>query len=153
VNAVAVDNRAAMTSLPEGYISRPATKNDLEAVVALINAHAWATISAKVTTVETQRLEWETPGFNLDTDTRVVVAPDGQLAGYMQVWDTSEPHSGLWSWGRVHPDHRGKGIADCLIEWTELWACQSGPEGARVALIRRDVPCARKMAEGCYPPQ
>jgi hypothetical protein len=46
----------------------------------------------------------------------------------------------------VHPDYKGMGLADCLIAWTEARASQldpHAPESLRVALLRRDTPCAR----------
>ncbi|MFZ5915428.1 MAG: GNAT family N-acetyltransferase [Chloroflexota bacterium] len=120
---------------PAGFETRPATLQDLEAVVALINAAALADIGMKRTTHEERLTEWTLPQFNLNTDTRLVYAPNGRLAGYVELWD-GEPHVRFYQFGRVHPDFRGRGIGGFLLDWAKARARQSlplAPAEARVS--------------------
>ena len=56
----------------------------------------------------------------------------------MEVWDLFDPHTRINIWGRVHPDHQGRGIATSLLRWAEVRARQAiprAPHGARVAML------------------
>ena len=122
-----------------GYTVRPATMNDIEQAVVLFNVCTQETQGANGTDVDHVRTEWGTPNFDLETDTRLVFAPDQMLVGYIELWDTQEPHVKLHCWGRVHPDHRGQGLGTALLEWAETRAQESldrAPKGARVTLTQ-----------------
>ena len=108
-----------MCKLPEGYQDRPANMDDLEAAVALFNACSRDELGVDTATVEDNRLEWLTPGFDLSRDTRLVIAPHGQLVGYCEVWDQGDPHVSTQVWGRVHPDFTRQGIGSYLLTWAE----------------------------------
>jgi len=130
-----MDNR--IHGLPAGYISRPATFDDLEGVVGAINAASVKLIGASLFTVDEFRLEWDLPTFHLDTDTRMVVSPQGQVAGVLEYWDLNEPHVRYDLWGRVHPEHEGMGIGSHLLAWIDERAKRSilsAAKGARVVL-------------------
>lgn len=97
---------------------RAATLDDLEQAVPMFNACARAMTGRDEFSVEQYRGEWQDPAINLETDTRVVLTPEGQLVGCMEVWN-STPHVFNWVWGRVHPDYSGQGIGSALLEWAE----------------------------------
>ena len=59
--------------------------------------------------------EWNQPDFDMTTSTWVIFSPKNQLAGYAEVWDTGEIPVQPSVWGRVHPQHRGKGIGAYLM--------------------------------------
>lgn len=123
--------------LPQGYAVRSATMSDLEGTVSLFNLCALDLTGEAPHNVDGQRVEWQTPEFDLDRDTRVVLDPRGRLVGYAEVWDLEEPHVRVHSWGRVHPEHRGLGIGSTLLEWEEeraRRAIAAAPEGTRVTL-------------------
>lgn len=123
--------------LPKGYQFRPATMDDLEASVRMFNACSRQLIGVDEYTVKEYAPEWQSPGFNLKTDTRLVLAPDGQVVGCYEVWDLDEPHVNVYCWGRVHPEHTGLGIGSYLLHWAEERARQAisnAPEDARVVL-------------------
>jgi mycothiol synthase len=123
--------------LPGGYVSRPATMDDLEAVIETINAATRDLIGVDKFTVEDYKIEWASPAFKLETDTRLVMSPEGQVAGIYEFWDLIDPHVRFGVWGRVHPRHEGKGVGSHLLAWIDQRAARSlekSPQGARVVL-------------------
>jgi mycothiol synthase len=62
--------------------------------------------------------DWSSPGFDLARQTRLVLAPDGAVAGYAALW-ASAPYTLLEQWGRVHPAHTGRGLGTHLLGWAE----------------------------------
>jgi mycothiol synthase len=129
--------RELETLLPAGYSARPAALSDLEELVAVFNASAEKLIGSSTKyTVAQQKTALTTPGFDVATDSWLVIAPDGKIAGYSQVQDFA-PHVSLYCWGRVHPDHEGKGIGTYLLRWSEIRAREAVakvPEDARVVM-------------------
>lgn len=122
---------------PPGFSARAARTEDLKAVVALLNASSMELFGVKRHDPEKQRMEWRTPGFNLATDTHVVLSSEGKIVGYAEIWDVDSPHVQIHSRGRVHPEFRGLGIGSFLLEWEETRAREAisnAPPDARVTL-------------------
>lgn len=137
MESMVIDNLDLTNHLPQGYISRPATMDDLEAIVETINTATRERIGRDKLTIGDFKVDWELQHFNIETDTRMVISPDGQVAGIYEYWDTDEPHVRYVVWGRVHPDHEGLGIGSHLLAWAEQRASRSvmnAPDGARVYL-------------------
>jgi len=123
--------------LPAGYSARPATLADVSEVVALMNLSSQALLGVDGNTVDEWATEWQTPGFELSANTRVVVAPGGELAGYANLWDNA-PHVQFEQLGRVHPNHTGRGVGSYLLAWVEQRASEilpMAPHSARVTLV------------------
>lgn len=117
---------------------RPARMEDVEAVTTLSNICSVEEVGAAQFLIEDNRSWWQSPGFNLATDTQVVVTPDGAVVGYADVWDT-EPHVHIHGWVRVHPDYRRNGIGAHLAQWLERRSRESvprAPADARVTLLQ-----------------
>ncbi|HJW82750.1 MAG TPA: GNAT family N-acetyltransferase [Anaerolineae bacterium] len=142
----------ATAVLDGGYLMRPATLDDLEAAVAVFNACSRQLVGSDEFNPETYRAEWQIPGLNLETDVRVVFAPDGQLVGCMEVWDLSDPHVRINLFGRVHPAHQGRGIGTALVQWAETRARQAiarAPDNARVFMRTTELD-ADTAAQGVF---
>jgi mycothiol synthase len=139
-------------SLPEDFVVRAPTMDDVEAVTAMLNECSMVDAGLKEEAVEDMRKLWQTPDFNLETDVRLVVDPGGQIAGYVEVWDLAEPHVKSFVWGRVHPAFRGRGIGSHLIRLSEDRAGQTltkAPPEARVAVVN-DADARNKTAQALF---
>ncbi len=124
--------------LTNGYWMRPAALDDLPESVAMFNAYSRQLLGADEVAVSSYRLEWTVPALNMDDDIRVVLTPTGQIVGCMEVWDLYSPHTRINVWGRVHPDHQGRGIATAMLRWADERARQAiprAPDHARVAIV------------------
>lgn len=123
--------------LDNNFVVRPATLDDVEASVAMFNAVSQRIIGTDEFSVDEYRSEWQIPGLNLETDTRLVIAPDGQVVGCYEVWDLNDPPVRIGTWGRTHPDFCGMGIGSMLLEWAIERASEvlpRAPEGVRVVM-------------------
>ncbi|MFQ6100754.1 MAG: GNAT family N-acetyltransferase [Anaerolineae bacterium] len=127
------------TTLPEHFTIRPATMDDVKAVVDLLNTCSVEQIGKPHVEVHRILGEWGSPTFDLETCTRVVLTLDGKLVGYVEVWEMEPRAQRIYCWGRVHPWYKGQGLGTALIQWAEEQARQAmskAPEGARVSLLQ-----------------
>ena len=118
------------------YTVRPAGRDDVEAAVALFNACSRHMFGRNQFNANDVRTEWGTPGFNLESDTRLVFHED-RLVGYVEFWNLTAPYVRPMFWGRVHPTHRGRGVGSALVNWAEARAQRSlalAPPEAQVTL-------------------
>ncbi|MBN1640363.1 MAG: GNAT family N-acetyltransferase [Anaerolineae bacterium] len=131
------------------FTFRPATLDDVEGAVALVNACSFELIGRPEYNPEQFRNDWQSPSMHLETDLRVFLNRDGEMVGYAGVWDM-EPHVQIFGWANVHPQWLGRGIGAYLERWLENRARQAvpkAPAGARVILEQRrltvDAPALR----------
>jgi mycothiol synthase len=129
-------------SLPQHFTSRPATLDDVETVVDLLNACSIEQIGKPRSEAHEIRNDWQSPTFNLETDTLVIVAPDGSIVGHAAVWD-SAPHVRIYMMaGDVHPEYKGQGVGTALCRWAEERGRQAvleAPAGTRVTVAQERV--------------
>lgn len=128
--------------LNAGFSVRPASMDDVEMTTHLFNRCSLDMIGAEDFTTREVELDWQTPGFDLSKDSRVVFNPDGELVGFTSVWADSEIPVHPFVWGRVHPDHRDLGIGSEMLEWSferARDAIHRVPQDARVAIIAYSV--------------
>ena len=110
--------------LAPGLALRSAQWADLNAVTQLIYdvCEADGDVTVAVTPEEL-KLEWQTPGFDLETDSIVAVTEAGRIVGYEEFVDEHE-HSKLRTDGYVHPHFKGLGIGTALLRVIEARARQ-----------------------------
>ena len=109
-----------IVELPEGFTIRAAILEDLKPALDLFNRWSRSVIHEdELTDVVALHTEWVSPGFNLAEDTRVVLAPNGELVGYVEVWTTAKPPVHPWIWARVDPQYEGLGIGTSMLAWAE----------------------------------
>ncbi len=123
--------------LPAGYTARPATRADAAAVTDLLNADAQRTMGATPHSLDECYQEWATPNFDLAGSSCMVFAPDGRLAAYAELWDTSEVPTLPFIVGATHPDFWQQGLGRALLDWAAGLAgraLQKVPPEYRVAV-------------------
>jgi mycothiol synthase len=123
--------------LPEGFTSRPAVMDDSKAVADLFNAMEMWVSGTPELEEEELRADWGAEAFNMETDSLVVLGPDGQPLGEVELWDRRPPHVHLFAFAVVHPDWMQRGIGAYLAEWLERRArgnLGKAPADARVVL-------------------
>ena len=101
------------------FTLRPVTMADLTVVTKLLNKSAIDQTGVPDMTESLLKSEWTGPGFHLEESVRVAQTPDGQIVGYIEVWDTDPLPVSNWVWARVHPDFEGLGIGSALMKWAE----------------------------------
>ncbi|MDX1990814.1 MAG: GNAT family N-acetyltransferase [bacterium] len=115
-------------TLEGNLLVRPVRMDDFDAALKLFNLCTKLEIGVETNTGEELRNEWNTPNWNMETSTRGVFTPEGEMVGYVEVFDIREVPVRPNIWGRVHPDYRGRGIGGMLLDW--------GVERARQAIDR-----------------
>ncbi|MBX3015296.1 MAG: GNAT family N-acetyltransferase [Caldilineaceae bacterium] len=113
--------------LPSGYQLRPPTLADVPATVAMLNASALDTVGTPQFTEDEFEADWQEPGFTLATDSRLILAPDGQVAAMTDIVFRT-PYVRHFVWGRVHPQHRGLGLGTILNHWAAARIHERLPE-------------------------
>ncbi len=110
---------------------RPFTFEDAQAVVDLFNAKSQHLFGRNELNIDQMMNEWTSPGLNVEEVIRVVEDENGQIIGYIDVWDTSPPHVIKYAWGCLHPQH-----------WDEQLFKQMISMGGRLC-SKTDRSCAR----------
>ena len=117
-----------MTNLNlEKFTIRPARMSDLPNAVKLFERCAKAVIGTSDVNPDEVKNEWQAPKFSLQESVRVVHNRDGQMVGYVEVWDIDVIPVNIWVWLRVHPDYKGQGIGSMLLDWAEKRASKAIP--------------------------
>jgi mycothiol synthase len=136
-------------TLPAGYASRPATWDDLDAVVELFNACDRADVGFEEPIRGHLEEEWRSPTFDLASSTLMVHAEDGTVAAYAQASGLN-PQISLDGFGGVHPDHRRRGLGAALTGWIEERAAAVGAPKLHNAVTSTDEPANRLLERRGY---
>jgi mycothiol synthase len=115
-----------IVELPEGFTARGAHMEDVDPAFMLFNRWSRSVIGRdEVFDPQAIRREWISPGFDPARDICLVFAPNGQMAGYTEVWTNSTPLVHPWVWGRVDPEFEDMGIGTWMLHWVEGRALQA----------------------------
>jgi mycothiol synthase len=112
-----------MTQLPAGYSMRSATFEDLPDVVGLFDAADAAYGLAPGMDLDLFRTQFQGPGFDPERNTFLITAAGGRLVGYGDVSEELE-EGAVTHFGRIHPDHLGKGLGGWLLHHLERRAVE-----------------------------
>ena len=121
------------------YTARPARLEDADAVCALCNVHSMKWKGICTHDAREIEVEWQSPGFCLDTDTCVIHNQDSHLIAYAAVWDTNEPHVNVYGLFYIRPEHEDEALEESLLIWLEdraRGAIDRAPADARVILAQ-----------------
>ncbi len=107
-----------MPELPAGYAVRPASADDLDAIVELFDACDVWDFGRTDSVREHLDADWVAPGFDPAADTWLVTGEGGGVVGFAYV-QGMPIEAARDAFGRVHPDHHGRGIGAFLVRATE----------------------------------
>ncbi len=138
-----------MMGLPEGYTTRAPNREDAETVAALIYASELADNGASDMSLDELLDDWHS--LDPTEEAVAVVAPDGTIAAYADVFNRSYVTVSVF--GYVHPDFRSLGLGTYLVAWGERWTRErmpNAPENARIVAqhyINRSNEAAQRLLE------
>lgn len=115
---------------------RPTVMDDLKSVVELLNTRAHMLTGASQYSEQETLVEWSEPDWDVSEDSRIVIAPDGDVAAWLECYDPP-PHVRKSFWVYLHPEHEGRGFENALLGWARRWAIARldlAPEGSRVVM-------------------
>ncbi len=124
-----------MPAMLRNLLARAPNMDDLEAVAELRMASDLADYGMPDGREQDILVDWQRPGFNLNTDAWVVVTTDGHFIGYGSVWRCE--YMRFHTFACVHPAYRGRGIGMLLLRLAEARAreqIERVPPAVRVTL-------------------
>lgn len=98
---------------------RQANMNDASAVTAMLNASAIDQIGAPNVSQDLLESDWDGPNFDLKNSVRIAETLEGQIIGYVEVWDTDSLPVSNFVWARVDPEFEGLGVGTKMMQWAE----------------------------------
>ncbi len=110
------------------YSLRCPTRDDFKYIHALINTYEVSLTGVAETTEADLQVELSAPGFEMTTDSWLVLSAEGQVVGFATVEHVD--HARIFTSVYVHPDHQGRGIGTRLLQVLEQWAQQQIPLAA-----------------------
>src|SRR5690242_1224553 len=82
-------SESTLPVLKANYTVHPCRLEDLDAVLALINAYEMQTLGETEATRDGILTDWQRPGFDLAKNQQVVIAEQTKLVGWVQI-DSAE---------------------------------------------------------------
>lgn len=123
------------------YIWRPLRREDGQALnrmlleIEAVDQRGW------VDTLEDRERDFDDPMSNYETDSMIAETPEGEIAvvGWLFTPEEAEEEYLSFYFFEIHPNHRGRGLEDKMMEWMEARARQilgafpaDKPRGMRV---------------------
>jgi mycothiol synthase len=105
---------------------------DVEAVTDLLNDASQADYGVRESSEQEVRESYNTPGFDLQRDSRLVVDANHNCLGVVEFYDTRGEHTRAWVFFRVHPEVKDPAIGDFLMGFADerapLMVTQGAPD-------------------------
>ncbi len=121
-----------------GFTVRPARMDDLEETVAMFNRSSREMIGKEEFTPDGYCREWQVPGFDLERDSRLVLSPEKEIVGCVEVWSLFDPPVHPCVWARVDPKWEGQGLGTAMLQWSKARAVEATfdrvPDEYRIAM-------------------
>ncbi|GHO76290.1 putative acetyltransferase, GNAT [Ktedonobacter sp. SOSP1-85] len=124
-----------VSTLPAGISVRPASLDDIQALVALFEARDRELGIEPERTAENLKRDFTKPHVDLQRDSLVALTSMGELVSY--AWVEDQQHVHIFMNLETRADYRESGLADAMLEWAETRAREyiaQAPEGLRVTL-------------------
>jgi ribosomal protein S18 acetylase RimI-like enzyme len=102
-----------------------------------MNAHEQYLYGCDEVDLEELMNDWTSPGINVEEVIRVVENDRGEIIGYIDVWDNSQPHVVKYIWGVLHPDAWDADLYREMLVWAEECSRERinlAPEGTKVVM-------------------
>ena len=115
--------------LSTGYVLRHPEPDEAPAIQAVLDAAESADTGEPRRHETDVANEWRDPKCHPAEDWWVAVAPDATLAAVGWVWP--ETATEVTADHYVHPDHRGRGLGDVMLDAIEARADELPPRTAR----------------------
>jgi len=126
---------------------RPFNLDDGQSVVDLFNAYSQHIYGWNDADLDDMHNDWTAPGVELKEIARVVEDSHGNIIGYIDVYDLTEPHVIKYVWGILHPEYWDESLYKDLLTWAEDCArnrVSLAPKNARV-VINHGTPSKDKL--------
>jgi mycothiol synthase len=148
---------------PDGYVLRRPEPHEAPAIQAVLDAAETADTGEPRRHMDDVAAEWRDPECRPAENWRVAVAPDGFIAAVGWVWP--ETSSEVTADHYVHPQHRGRGLGEAMLDAIEARAaelparredgaprrlvvwCEDSDATRRAALDRRGFTAVRQYFE------
>ena len=130
---------------------RPTTRDDLPALLALVNAWGHHFYRRNIETMENLQHQFHLPDWDHTKSSHIVLNPDGEAIAYAEVWDTVEIPVRPHIWFCIHPElDNYQEVGSLLMDWGKkraMEAIERVPEDARFVIQTGTDSIDRKQIE------
>jgi mycothiol synthase len=135
--------------LPEGFVRRAATSDDVDSIVELSNAYD-AHFQIPPQAIR-EYLTWifAMEYVDLSRDTLVLTRDGTVQASALAIYDPSDGRH-IHGLGIVHPEMWGRGLGSGLLAWLDGMAATRGAERVQIGVAVQDVPAHDLLAARGY---
>jgi mycothiol synthase len=135
-------------TLPPGYRSRAAARDDLDALVGLFQAADMVDVGFADPARDELLETWAEPWFDIELDSLLVEAPDGSPAAYAETI-AKDATVQVFAFAKVHPEHRGRGVGSFVAASIEARSVEKVPAGS-TAPLRNGYPSTDAAAAALF---